>query len=82
MQCPKCGGDAYLVEEELVQVLENVEPPKVIAKAIYQCKSCGERFSRLVYEDLTSRKKDETVSSRVPPIREEGGEPLDTLRFF
>ncbi len=89
MNCPKCGGEAYLVEEELVQVLENVDPPKIIAKAIYQCRACGERFSRLVTEDLDAKKKEEGQAPSVfPPgggtssrVAEEP-EGIDKLKFF
>ena len=82
MHCPKCGGEAYLVEEEFVKVLENVDPPKIVAKAIYQCKSCGERFSRLIYEDFSARKKEE---AGVPPVTgpaPDSIDPQDRLKFF
>jgi len=94
MQCPKCGGEAYLVDEELVQVLENVEPPKIIAKAIYQCRSCGERFTRLVSESLDAKKKvpDQSGASKhssssypgdnIGDIRPETKERIDQLKFF
>ena len=57
MECPKCGGGAYLAEEELVQVLENTEPLKILIKAKYQCRACSETFSRIVYDDMNARKK-------------------------
>lgn len=97
MQCPKCNGEAYLVDEELVKIIENTDPMKVVAKAVYQCRACGERFSRLVIENIDARK----VQSQQP--RSEGiysgqtfgssprpspmpanpeGEPIDNLRFF
>ena len=57
MECPKCAGGAYLVEEDLIQVLENTEPVKLMIKAIYQCRACSERFSRVIYDDITARKK-------------------------
>jgi len=83
MNCPKCGAEAYLVEEEFVKVLENVDPPKVLAKAIYQCKSCGERFSRLIYEDLNTIKKEETQPSGSPPLgTKPSRESIEGLRFF
>jgi len=95
MQCPKCGGEAYLVDEELVQVLENVDPPKIIAKAIYMCRSCGERFTRLVSESLDAKRKEEPgpESPRQSGYAGEGIgtvsqdtqdriEKLDKLRFF
>jgi len=64
MQCPKCGAEAYLVDEELIRVVENTDPMKVIAKAIYQCRSCGDRFSRLVIENIDARKVQETQRSQ------------------
>ena len=96
MQCPKCGGEAYLIDEELVQVLENVDPPKIIAKAIYQCRSCGERFTRLVSESLDAKKKvpDQAASSQqqsgssgypgdnIGSVRPETRERIDQLKFF
>ena len=93
MQCPKCGGEAYLVDEELVQVLENVEPPKIIAKAIYQCRSCGERFTRLVSEDLDAKKKQPEKATQqqaessypgggIGSVSPETRERIDNLKFF
>lgn len=87
MLCPKCGGEAYLVDEELVQVLENVDPPKIIAKAIYQCRSCGERFTRLVTEDLDAKKKSAETMPSFPRGRgathmEPEGDVADRLKFF
>lgn len=79
MRCPKCGGDAFLVDEEFVQVLENVDPPKIVAKAIYQCKSCNERFSRLVSEDLAAKKK-EPETAPAPSTSSESA--MEQLRYF
>ena len=93
MQCPKCGGEAYLVDEDLVQVLENVEPPKIIAKAIYQCRSCGEKFTRLISEDLSAKKKQAEPSQPaqkaqgypgegIAGVSQETKDKIDNLRFF
>ncbi len=60
-ECPKCGGGAFLSEEELIKVLESTEPMKIIVKATYQCRACSERFSRLVNDMLDARKKPEEV---------------------
>ena len=57
MECPKCGGGAYLADEELVQVLGNTDPVKILIKAKYQCRACSETFSRIVYDDMNARKK-------------------------
>jgi hypothetical protein len=57
MECPKCSGGAYLVEEDLIQVLENTEPVKLMIKATYTCRACSERFTRVIYDDIDARKK-------------------------
>lgn len=57
MECPKCAGGAYLAEEDLIQVLENSEPVKLMIKATYQCRACSERFTRIIYDDINARKK-------------------------
>lgn len=80
MQCPKCSGEAWLAEEELVQVL-NSEPQKVVVKAIYQCKSCSEKFSRIVYDILDSRVRaveEKTAASADTAV----AEPVEGLKFF
>ncbi len=97
MNCPKCNGEAYLVEEELVKIIENTDPMKIVAKAIYQCRACGERFSRLVIESIDAKRAQQQQSrpqsvysgetygsaSRSPmsPAGAEG-EAIDTLKFF
>jgi hypothetical protein len=57
MECPKCGGGSFLSEEELVKVLEGSDPLTILLRSIYSCRACGERFSRLVFDDLNNRKK-------------------------
>ncbi|MFH1445028.1 MAG: hypothetical protein ABIF08_00935 [Nanoarchaeota archaeon] len=57
MECPKCGGGAFLSEEELVKILEGFEPLRMIAKAKYQCRACSETFSRLICDTLEGRQK-------------------------
>jgi hypothetical protein len=57
MECPKCGGGAYLADEELIKVLENTDPMKIMFRAIFTCRACAEKFSRIFYDDLGSRKK-------------------------
>jgi len=87
VECPKCGGGAFLSEEELVKVLENTEPMKIIAKATYQCRACSERFSRLVCDTLDARKKQEeskpvyTEASK-PPERPGQFEPAEGIKFL
>jgi phage terminase large subunit GpA-like protein len=96
MNCPKCGGEAYLVDEEFVQVVANVEPIKVVAKAVYQCRSCGEKFSRLVVENIDAKKAQAAQQARqqgvysgtnygrssTDPASSAMGEPIDSLKFF
>ena len=52
MQCPKCNGGSFLSEEELVKVIENTEPQKIVIKAVHTCMACQEKFSRLVWDEL------------------------------
>lgn len=97
MQCPKCNGEAYLVDEELVKIIENTDPMKVVAKAVYQCRACGERFSRLVIENIDAKRvqaqqsrqqgiySGETFGAPSPSARAPAnpeGESIDNLRFF
>jgi hypothetical protein len=57
MNCPKCGGGAFLSDEELIKTMENVKPLKMIVKQTYVCRACAERFSRIVCDSLDGRKK-------------------------
>lgn len=57
MNCPKCDGGAYVSEEEVVNVLDNAAPAKVILKVTYICKSCSERFSRVLFEEVDTKKR-------------------------
>ncbi len=96
MECPKCGGSSYLSEEELVKVLENREPVIVLLKSVYSCRACGERFSRLVFDELSNRRKPEERSStfvshqtqnEINPYQyqkkeEKSEEKIEGLRFF
>ena len=88
-ECPKCGGGAFLSEEELVKVLENSEPMKIVAKATYQCRACSERFSRLVCDNLNARKKEEESKPIYvagepvkPPERPGQFEPAEGIKFL
>lgn len=51
MNCPKCSGGSFLSEEELVKVMDG-EPARLLLKAVFTCRSCSERFTRLVWDDL------------------------------
>jgi hypothetical protein len=57
MNCPKCNGGTFLVEEELVKHIEGSEPQRIIIKARRKCLSCQEEFSRLVWDELGPHRK-------------------------
>lgn len=76
MNCPKCNGGAYLSEEEVVKVLENTTPIKVIMKVTYICKACNERFSRVFSEDVEAKKKpEEQMPAQGMPTHEQALHP-------
>ncbi len=64
--CPKCNSRAYISDEEVVKVLENTDPVKIILRITYVCRSCGERFTRVVTENVKARKKESGESSGTP----------------
>lgn len=86
MECPKCGGGAFLSEEELVQVLDKMDPIKVVSKAVYVCRACSERFSRLVCENLEAKRKTGPDNAPITPASEATasatGDPAEGLKFF
>jgi hypothetical protein len=91
MECPKCGGGAYLSEEDLIQVIDGKETrsptTKLMLKATYACRACAEKFTRIVYDELNSRKKQEdkipnpyALSTPVNKYNQEGYEqPRSTI---
>ena len=88
-QCPKCGGGAYLVDEEFVKVLENTEPMKIVIRAIYQCRSCSDRFSRIMHDLLEARRKQDDSSPYQQYTPEPAGtasagtsEPVEGIKFL
>ena len=85
MECPKCGGGAFLSEEELVQVMANTQPIKVVLKAVYVCRACSEKFSRLVCENLEAKRKtgpDNAPVSNMPANTGASSDPAEGLKFF
>ncbi len=58
MNCPKCQGGSYLGDEDVVKIVENTTPMKLLIKQTFVCRACAERFSRVVVDDMESRKKD------------------------
>ena len=89
--CPKCQGAVYWADEELVKVIENVEPVLVVTKCTYVCKSCTDRFTRIHVEEASAKRKSEGVSqagsgvtsqsSSVQSTQKDDSQ-IDTLRFF
>ena len=70
-RCPKCGSEAYLSEEEFAGNVENADPPKVAIKQVFKCKACGEKFSRIIFENLdASKKKERTEAKKFPDLFE------------
>ncbi len=89
MECPKCQGASYLAEEEFIQMLDNVEPVKVVTKGIYVCKSCTDRFTRIHIEEIEGKRKpsqasqDAAASPYRPAARRVSmDEAAETLKFF
>ncbi len=87
IQCPKCAGEAYLAEEELVQVLENTDPLKAIIKAHFTCKACASTFTRLLTEILDAKKKEGLTSGAAGSTSATSAgvstdEAAEGLRFF
>ena len=86
MNCPKCSGGSYISDEEVVKVLENTTPIKVILRVTYVCRSCGERFSRVFSEDVHAKRKEEWSPSPGMPTSEYAArpayEPAERLRFL
>ncbi len=86
--CPKCNGGTYLADEELVQVLENTDPVKVLVKATYQCMSCSERFTRIICDELSARRRPTEqshpgYSTQPAPVRPSpANDPAEGLKFF
>ena len=64
MNCPKCDGGAYVSEEEVINVLENAVPAKIILKIAYVCKSCAERFTRVYLEDIDAAQRKKPKESK------------------
>ncbi|MFH1977789.1 MAG: hypothetical protein ABIJ92_00495 [Candidatus Aenigmatarchaeota archaeon] len=92
MECPKCNGGAYLVDEEFIKLLENTDPLKIVVRSIFQCRACSDRFSRLTYDNLEARKREAQAAQAYYPQTEgqsqehtqetENAPPPEGLRFF
>jgi hypothetical protein len=68
MNCPKCGGGAFLGEEDLVKVMDNMQPMKLLIKQTFVCRACSERFSRIVWDDFEARKRTEEGAGAVETV--------------
>ncbi len=69
MNCPKCQGGTYLADEDLVKVLENSTPMKLLIKQTFVCRACAERTSRIISDDMDARKKEiQDVTSGVQTV--------------
>jgi len=77
MNCPKCGGGAFLADEDLVKVMESTQPLKLLIKQTFTCRACSERFSRIVWDDFDNRKRGEAESlvGGVETVSLTGNEP-------
>jgi hypothetical protein len=68
MNCPKCSGGAFLADEDLVKVMDNVQPMKLLIKQTFVCRACTERFSRIVWDDFESRRKGDEAPGGVETV--------------
>ena len=41
-----------------MKVLEGTRPLKAVIKVHYSCRACGDKFGRLVHENLEEKKRD------------------------
>ncbi len=55
MNCPKCNGEMYVSDEEFSALAEKVQPPKLVVKTSFVCKSCYEKFTRVVVHNLDAK---------------------------
>ncbi|MBI4181350.1 MAG: hypothetical protein HY520_00070 [Candidatus Aenigmarchaeota archaeon] len=86
MECPKCGGGCLLSEEDLVQLLPDREAVRAVVKALYVCRACAEKFSRLFVEDLARRKRPQesraSPAAAAPSPAKDEAEIAEGLKFF
>ncbi|MCD6495915.1 MAG: hypothetical protein J7K54_01455 [Candidatus Aenigmarchaeota archaeon] len=75
MNCPKCQGGAYLSEEDVVTVIEKTDPIRLLIKQTFVCRACSERFSRIVADDIESRKNSGSISDTVQTVSLTGQQP-------
>ncbi len=68
MNCPKCGGEAYLSDEEFAHAAEKVTPPKLIVKATFVCNKCYDKFTRVLVHNLEAKTDSMTGTGTVNRI--------------
>lgn len=54
MNCPRCNNEAVLIDEEFAHATEKTEPPRVIINTVFICKTCHEKFTRVMAHPLDS----------------------------
>ena len=89
MECPKCGGGAFLSEEELIKILDGT-PTQILIKNVYQCRACMEKFSRLVSDSMEARRAASGVSdinsmfsaTGIQPAQKKETEVVEGIKFF
>ena len=57
MFCPKCNGGTFISDEDVVKVLETTQPIRLVLKTTFVCRSCSEKFSRVVVEDIEAKRQ-------------------------
>lgn len=82
MKCPKCNGESYLLDEEFVNVLSQTEPIKILVRALYVCRACGEKFSRLAYDELDIKRELSKQSEQKKEKPKETENKQEELKFF
>jgi C4-type Zn-finger protein len=85
MKCPSCGGEAYVIDEEFIKAIENTNPVQIVVKQTFLCKNCSDKFTRIVCEDTSARKKtEEKVGDfhSLEPSNAEMKDAMDRLRFI
>ena len=71
MKCPRCGGESYVLDEEFVHMAEKISPPKLIIKSTFVCKSCSEKFTRVMAEDIGAKSGESEKSPSINEIMSE-----------
>lgn len=72
-----------------MKILEGTRPLKAVIKVHYNCRACGDKFGRLVHENLEEKKRDlsglgsQNAGVASAPIQQRTeGQAAESLRFF